>query len=201
MLTLNVTEKEVEIVTSQEFVCGTVGSKCKITFDVFWTKYNKTIVFKRSSKTGAGPFKLPIVDMDAEYTIPWEIMTEPGRFKIGAYGTTDEEVLPTLWSDNIRVVSGTTTDGIDPQPPTPSEYQQLTELSADAVNAANYAVYTAKNIEERANNGEFDGKDGEQGPQGPQGESGNDYILTESDKQEIAEIINASIVDGNGVAY
>ena len=197
MLTLNVTEKEVEIVTSQEFVCGTVGSKCKITFDDFWTKYNKTIVFKRASKSGES-FKLPIVDMEAEYTIPWEIMTEPGRFKIGAYGATDEEVLPTLWSDNIRVVSGTTTDGIDPQPPTPSEYQQLTELSADAVHAANYAVDTAKNIEERANNGEFDGKDGEQGPQG---EPGNDYILTESDKQEIAEIMKASIVDGNGVAY
>ena len=188
MLVLKVTEKEVEIVTPQEFVCGTVGAKCKITFDEFWTKYNKTIVFKRASKSSTA-FKLPIVDMEAEYTIPWEVMTESGRFKIGAYGTTDEEVLPTLWSDSIRVVSGTTTDGMDPQPPTPSEYQQLTELSADAVNAANYAVNTAKSVEERANNGEFDGEDGQ------------DYVLTEADKQEIADIINASIVDGNGVAY
>lgn len=30
---------------------------------------------------------------------------------------------------------------------------------------------------------------------------GKDYVLTDTDKQEIADIINASIVDGNGVAY
>ena len=31
--------------------------------------------------------------------------------------------------------------------------------------------------------------------------NGKDYLLTNQDKQEIAELINASIVDGNEVAY
>ena len=33
------------------------------------------------------------------------------------------------------------------------------------------------------------------------GEKGTDYILTDQDKQDIADIINASIVDGNEVKY
>lgn len=48
------------------------------------------------------------------------------------------------------------------------------------------------------------GPQGEVGPQGPQGETGPagaDYVLTAADKQEIADLISASIVDGNEVAY
>ena len=36
---------------------------------------------------------------------------------------------------------------------------------------------------------------------GKDGEDGKDYILTDQDKQDIADIIGASIVDGNEVAY
>lgn len=33
------------------------------------------------------------------------------------------------------------------------------------------------------------GPQGEPGPQGPQGENGNDYVLTESDKSDIANLV------------
>ena len=42
------------------------------------------------------------------------------------------------------------------------------------------------------------GKDGETGPQGPQGEPGADYVLTEADKQEIADMVE--VTGGGGPA-
>ena len=48
------------------------------------------------------------------------------------------------------------------------------------------AVETAKSVEERANSGEFDGKDGV---------NGEDYILTDTDKNDIANIVLANFTD------
>ncbi len=45
------------------------------------------------------------------------------------------------------------------------------------------------------------GKDGEPGPQGEPGKDGSDYILTEEDKDAIAELVIAKIPDGDEVAY
>jgi hypothetical protein len=95
------------------------------------------------------------------------------------------ETTPTLWSEKFNIEYGTDTDGIAPQPPTPSEYSQLIQLAEETKEIAN-------SVREDADNGVFDGE---------KGEKGEDYILTDADKQEIANIINASIVDGNEVAY
>lgn len=49
-----------------------------------------------------------------------------------------------------------------------------------------------------------DGEKGEQGIQGPQGEpgkDGEDYILTEADKTEIANLVLAAIPSSEGVNY
>lgn len=45
------------------------------------------------------------------------------------------------------------------------------------------------------------GEKGEQGIQGEKGEPGNDYILTETDKTEIAETVLASLLNGDEVSY
>ena len=47
----------------------------------------------------------------------------------------------------------------------------------------------------------FDGKDGEPGAPGKDGEDGKDYVLTAADKQEIANLVSSSFVDGEGVSY
>lgn len=61
-----------------------------------------------------------------------------------------------------------------------------------------YSDFTTEQLENlRGPQGEI----GKTGPKGEKGENGQDYILTDDDKQEIANIINALIVDGNGVAY
>lgn len=80
-------------------------------------------------------------------------------------------------------------------------YSELVERAMEQINEA---VEIAKSVEERANNGEFIGPQGPQGIQGPKGEQGLkgekgdkglDYILTDTDKQEIADIVLEHFID------
>lgn len=71
-------------------------------------------------------------------------------------------------------------DGEDiPAPPREDVYAQIVGLCEDAVETAN-------SVEERANNGEF---------------KGDDYVLTEADKTEIASMVNAGSVETEGLEY
>lgn len=45
------------------------------------------------------------------------------------------------------------------------------------------------------------GLKGEKGEPGPKGDDGKNYVLTAADKQEIANIVTSSLVDGEGVSY
>lgn len=46
-----------------------------------------------------------------------------------------------------------------------------------------------------------DGKDGEQGPRGEKGDKGDDYILTNQDKTDIANIVLSELPTTQGVLY
>lgn len=156
MLTLTINERDITMSNHQTFRKGTVGAKCKIVFTDFWLKYNKTIVFKPTSKFIGGPFVVYATDMEIEVTIPWEVMSEVGSFRIGVYGTADDEVLPTLWSEYNEVEDATDTSGEAPQDPSPSVYQQILELTTEAVNISN-------SVREDANAGKFKGDKGDPG--------------------------------------
>ena len=45
------------------------------------------------------------------------------------------------------------------------------------------------------------GPKGDTGAQGPKGDPGDDYVLTATDKQNIADIVLSELVDGNNTAY
>lgn len=45
------------------------------------------------------------------------------------------------------------------------------------------------------------GEQGPQGPQGPAGQDGADYILTDTDKNNIAQLVITLLPDGEGVSY
>ena len=116
MLELNVTNREVKILGEEEFVRGTVGANCKITLDEFWSGYANTVVFKRD---GRKPINIIIDSLDNTIEIPHEILAESGEFKIGVFGLKPDEVLPTLWSENIKIRYGTDTHGSAPEDYTP----------------------------------------------------------------------------------
>ena len=159
MLTLTINERDITMSNRQTFRKGTVGAKCKIVFTDFWSKYNKTIVFKPTSKFIGGPFVVYATNMEIEVTIPWEVMSEVGSFRIGVYGTADGEVLPTLWSEYNEVEDATDTSGEAPQDPSPSVYQQILELTTEAVNISN-------SVREDADAGKFKGNKGDKGDPG-----------------------------------
>lgn len=123
MLTLQVKEKEIENLTpEEEFVRGTVGAKCQINFDEFWQSYNKYIVFKR---VGYEPINFMVDTLENEIEIPYTILAESGEFKIGVFGITETETLPTLYSKDIKILYGTDTHGTTPPTYIPSEIDQL----------------------------------------------------------------------------
>ena len=123
MLTLQIKEKEIENHTpEEEFIRGTVGAKCQINFDEFWQSYNKYIVFKR---VGYEPINFMVDTLENEIEIPYTILTESGEFKIGVFGTTETETLPTLYSKDIKILYGTDTHGTTPPTYIPSEIDQL----------------------------------------------------------------------------
>ena len=123
MLTLQIKEKEIENLTpEEEFVRGTVGAKCQINFDEFWQSYNKYIVFKR---VGYEPINFMVDTLENEIEIPYTILAESGEFKIGVFGTTETETLPTLYSKDIKILYGTDTHGTTPPTYIPSEIDQL----------------------------------------------------------------------------
>lgn len=137
MLELNVTNREVKILGEEEFVRGTVGANCKITLDEFWSGYANTVVFKRD---GRKPINIIIDSLDNTIEIPHEILAESGEFKIGVFGLKPDEVLPTLWSENIKIRYGTDTHGTAPTDYTPSETEQLKVLKQDKLTAGDGIV-------------------------------------------------------------
>ena len=135
MLTLQIKEKEIENLTpEEEFVRGTVGAKCQINFDEFWQSYNKYIVFKR---VGYEPINIMVDSLENEIEIPYTILAESGEFKIGVFGTTETETLPTLYSKDIKILYGTDTHGTTPPTYIPSEIDQLRLSKQDKLTAGN----------------------------------------------------------------
>lgn len=143
MLKLQVHEKEVEIITSEEFVRGTVGKTCQIDLDEFWADYSNTIVFKRCNDK---PINIIIGGLSNTITIPFEVMAESGVFRIGIFGVAEDKVLPTLWSDEIKVRYGTDTHGTEPAEYTPSEIDQLKSEKQDKLTAGDNITIDENNV-------------------------------------------------------
>ena len=165
MLTLKIGEKHIETIETAEFVRGTVGEMCQITFEDFWQDDIKNVVFKRVSTGCTTPFVTIAKSQDETLEIPHEILAESGNFKIGVYGIKDTSVLPTLWSEEFKIEYGTDTYGEAPKPPTPSVYEEILKTSKNAVNIAN-------SVREDADNGVFDGQKGDKGDKGENGVDG-----------------------------
>ena len=196
MLTLQATQKEMKITTEAEFVRGTVGVDCRIVFDEFWQDYDKFVVFERTNTCGKA-IEIFVDLMDKVITIPHEILAESGDFVVGVYGLKDNEVLPTLYSDKIKIAYGTETSGTPPTEPTPNPYEQIIAIAKET-------EQIAQSVRDDADSGKFDGKDGYtpikgvdyfDGEKGDKGDKGDTYTLTETDKTDIADIVLSNFVD------
>lgn len=144
MLTLQAKEKEIENLTpDEEFVRGTVGAKCQINFDDFWQYYEKYVVFKR---VGYEPINIMVDSLENEIEIPYTILAESGEFKIGVFGITETETLPTLYSKDIKIRYGTDTHGTTPPKYEPNEIDQLRLSKQDKLTAGNNITIDENNV-------------------------------------------------------
>ena len=143
MLIIKVEPKNVIIEELEEHIRGTVGAICQVNFDEFWQGYKNTVVFKRD---GREPINVMVDSLTNEIEIPPEILAESGKYKIGAFGVKEHEELPTLWSEDIKILYGTDTHGTTPPKYTPSEIDQLRLSKQDKLTAGDNITIDENNV-------------------------------------------------------
>ena len=145
MLILQVKEKHIENLTpEEEFIRGTVGAECQIDLDEFWQGYENTVVFKRENDCTV--YNVAIDSLSNRIEIPYTILAESGSFKVGLFGVKPDEVLPTLWSDYIKVRYGTDTHGTTPPKYEPNEIDQLRLSKQDKLTAGDGITIDENNV-------------------------------------------------------
>ena len=163
-----------------ELNVGMAGAPVEFDFSSEWDGLGKTAVFRCDGE------KDKILGADGKTTVPHEILTTPGMdVEVGVYAVKEDGTTwpaPTTYCKIGRVGEGADPSGDESYPPTPGVGEQAVAAAGAALQAAAEAQEVAADIQRRADAGEFDGRDGD------------DYVLTEADKTEIAEMA-ADLVD------
>ena len=143
-------------------------------------KYWAYIDFK---KPNGETFKTPRIDVDEDkivYTIPCAVLDAEGKLEVQIIFQNENNE---IWKSYVKEFA--VRYSINAVDDIPDKQDFITE----AQKVLDEAESTAKSIEERANNGEFNG------------EKGDDYILTDADKTEIANIVIEILPNGDEVSY
>lgn len=150
-----------------------------------WDGVSKTACFVHEDGT-----KVNAVLVDDMCIVPWEVLANKGLLYVSVFGGD----LITVDRAKVRIEKSGMVDGVAPQPPTPSEYAQILDIANIAKSKATNAEAIAEQLMEDADAGRFDGKDGKDGKDGAPGKDGlpgadgHDYVLTSTDKEQIATL-------------
>ena len=180
----------------------------KFSFPDNWQGYLKTAVFSYKDEE---PIKVVLengsnlIVGENECKIPFEVIKAP-QFSVSVFGIKGDSIATTPKAVIKVLESGYCPDAKNPSVPTPSEYQQIIGLLDET-------KQIAESVREDANAGLFKGDKGDkgdrgeqgvqglqgeqgiQGIQGEKGDKGESYILTDADKQEIADIVSDLFTD------
>jgi hypothetical protein len=111
------------VIRSQEpLTVGLTGAKAHFSFGKHWETLIKTVVFRQRDKT------VTVAQVEAEVTIPWEVLTLPGvPVSIGVYGSDSEGrvAIPTVWAITDPVRPGADPEGDPSVEPTPGLWEQM----------------------------------------------------------------------------
>ena len=208
MLTAEIFENGKIAVTGSTVSDSVKHEGIKFIFPDSWKSYTKTAVFS----CGDTVINLLLdvsnglcIDEDTCY-IPHEVIKYPA-FKVSVFGVLGDK-RATAEECEVRVTKSGFLEGDEPCEPTPSEYSQMiaimeqTKGIAESVkNDADNGVFKGEKGDkgdmgepgpkgDKGDKGDIGptGQKGEKGEKGDTGEAGSDYILTEADKAEIAQI-------------
>lgn len=189
----------------------------ELSLDEEWSSFSaiRVIFYNDSIEVGDSNPK-EVLFRKEPVVVPWEVLQQPGNLYLTVKGTNENQVIITKEMDTpIRVYKAGMAEGDTPLEPTPDLVQLIVEQ-------ANEAKEIAQSVRNDADAGKFNGAagppgppgepgvEGSQGPQGlqgPQGEQGpkgdpgpagtdgKDYVLTDTDKADIAAKVE--IPDGS----
>lgn len=205
MITIPVKVKKRIITCKKAIVEDNVDTyKVQLTTDEEWEDFAGSIrmIFYNDKINDEGKNPKDVLVTGPEVTIPWEVLSESGNLYLTLVGEVgSKRIITQKMSAPIAVNRSGVSDGTDPSDPTPSVVELI-------VATANEAKKIAQSVRDDADAGKFNGQPGpkgekgDPGPKGEQGakgdrgdrglkgekgEKGDSYILTEADKQEIAQ--------------
>lgn len=178
MLTMNVQSANATVEKKELLTAGRVGLEVEYNFSDDWAELSKVAVFEGCAT------RSNVLDSTNRTTVPSEVLAEEGYvLRLGVYGmdASGNIVIPTVWAK-----AGKIWPGAYPEDP----YIELEPgVAAECIAKANEAIEKASAVFDAAERGDFNG---EPGPKG------DNYVLTEMDKQEIADIVYQMIVNNGG---
>lgn len=189
----------------------------ELSLDEEWSNFSaiRVIFYNDSIEVGDNNPKEVLLGKEP-VVVPWEVLQQPGNLYLTVIGTNENQVIITKEMDTpIRVYKAGMAEGGTPLDPTPDLVQLIVEQATEAKEIA-------QSVRDDADAGKFNGTAGPQGPPGPQGEpgaegsqglqgpqgepgpkgdpgpagtDGKDYVLTDTDKADIAAKVE--IPDGS----
>lgn len=145
-----------------------------------WDGFAKTAVFYRDEEQ-----LYPMLLENDSCFIPWEVYSTPGTFYFTVFGV-KEEIRKTANTLRYKATKGIPDGEMIPSEPTQEMYEQIIDRLDKLEQNGTGGGVSEEQLEEAVNNaleeakasGEFNGDPGE---------PGKDYVLTDADKQKIAE--------------
>ena len=183
--------------------------KISFSFSPEWSGLFKTVTFYPPKKK---PVSIEGIEAGVEYDVPAEVTARGGVGEYVASGYADGKKLYSV-SGTFEVLSSRSEQGVAPDAPTPTEIDQIRQYALDAKIAAEEAdiAYIKQTpstedggeniVEIGLKNGETyklvilngskgsKGEKGDKGDKGDKGYDGDNYVLTEKDKSDIAALV------------
>lgn len=128
VFTISATVNEQDIALSLGDVKLVSGAKdlyqIQFTFSEEWNSYTKKVVFENPVP------KRAVIEVLLSgtniVTIPIRSLANPSFLRVGVYGVgTNNEVMPTVWSENLRIFEGTYQGYENPAAPDPDVYDEI----------------------------------------------------------------------------
>lgn len=171
-------------------VCGSVGADAvSIDLDEGWEGLAIDVVFETTGRSLRVAW-----DGESDVTVPWEVLQEPGRVRVGLVGLDGgNRRLTARMNCSMEVVAGSATGGELPGDPTQTAYdaavaraEKAADRAQEAADAADTAAGGAAKVDAKLEgtvltvtgrdgtetSADLQGEKGDQGAQGEKGEQG-----------------------------
>lgn len=140
---LNVCNQKVTIKNHEALVSGSVNIyTAEFEFDSIWDEYSKVAVFV--TKTRENEVRREVTLAKNTCVIPWEVLENTGKLKVGVYGIKENKRLPTIYTDDEIILLGAEASE-HTEEPTPGIVEQVIAQTAENRSAAENAADRAEN--------------------------------------------------------